>query len=143
MFRTSSEEQYGEKSQSGVRHLFSLGPFAFQDTLDEAEELHHFLLAAGEEDDAETIVYEVDQPTMYEFMARFLAGEYEKREYELDRSPGHEALLDLLEIASARARSGETDFSIDELDAGVDEIIDEEATEFYEPDDAGETGEAR
>jgi hypothetical protein len=134
MFRLSSEEQYGEKSQSGVRHLFSLGPFAFQDTLDAEEGLHHFLLEGGESPDG-TVVYEVDEATMYEFMARFLAGEFEKREYQLERSPGHEALLDLLEIASARARGGETDFTVDELDEGVDEIIDEESVEFYESQD--------
>jgi len=57
---------------------------------------------------------------MYEFMARYLAGEYEKSEYELERSPAQEALLDTLEIAAARARSGETEREFDDLDVVQD-----------------------
>lgn len=58
-------------------------------------------------------------------MARFLAGEYEKREYRMERSPAQDALLDTLEIAAARARAGEETFVFDDLD-GVEEWDEEE-----------------
>jgi hypothetical protein len=128
MFRTRSEDEYQAASEGGVRHLFRLGPFEFHDTLDAEDRFRHFVLedAAGDE---EPLLYEVDRETMYEFMARFLGGEYEKSEYDLERSPGHDALLDLLELAAARARSGETEFSLEELEQGETEVIDDPVDE--------------
>jgi hypothetical protein len=122
MFRHRSEAEYSAGSEGGVRNLFTLGPYEFHDTMDGEEVLHHFILESAE--DGEPFVYEIDQPTMYEFMARFLAGEYEMREYQLERSPGHEALLDLLEMATARARGGEFGFSWDQFDHGDTEVLD-------------------
>jgi hypothetical protein len=88
-------------------------------------------------------VYETDRETMYELMARYLAGEYEKAEYEMERSPAHEALLDTLEIAAARARAGETEFSFDDLGVAEDwdeldengEPVEEDFHEDEEQDD--------
>ena len=122
MFRKSPDGDYDDLSENGVRHLFRLGPYEFHDTLDEDGTLHHFLLegAAG----GERTAYEVDGETMRELMARYLAGEYEKAEYDLERSPGHDALLDQLEIGTARARAGETDFTFDDLDHEETEVLD-------------------
>ncbi|HEV2149610.1 MAG TPA: hypothetical protein VGR37_19575 [Longimicrobiaceae bacterium] len=124
MFRKSSEAEYQENAVGGIRHLFQLGPFEFHDTLDAEDRFRHFVreAPAGDEEEA---VYEVDRESMYEFMARYLAGEYEKTEYDMERSPGHDALLDLLELAAARARSGETEFSLEELEQGETEVIDD------------------
>jgi hypothetical protein len=126
MFRLSSEEEYQEGSEGGTRHLFALGHFEFHDTLDGAGRLRHFVLETG--DDAG--VFEAGREAMYEFMARYLAGLYEKVEYGMERSPAHEALLDNLELAAARARSGEADFSLDDLEeADFDEELEEESEE--------------
>lgn len=116
MFRKSSEGEYEQGSEAGTRHLFSLGHFEFRDAMDGGGELHHFVLDSSDSDEGAGI-FETDQMAMYEFMARFLAGEYEKREYRLERSPAQDALLDTLEIAAARARAGETTFVFDDLDA--------------------------
>lgn len=115
MFRQISDTAYGERSGGGVRHLFRLGHFEFHDTLDDDGMIHHFLIESPE-DGEEPVIHQTDQPTMYELLARYLAGEHEKKEYEMERSPTHEALLDLLELATARARSGESDFTIEELE---------------------------
>lgn len=131
MFRHSTEEQYEQASEAGTRHLFALGHFEFRDALDGEGELHHFVLDSSESEGSSG-VFETDQLAMYEFMARFLAGEYEKREYRLERSPAQDALLDTLEIAAARARGGETTFVFDDLEAGEwdeDELEDEEEPE--------------
>lgn len=135
MFRASSDEAYEAGSESGVRHLFELGPYTFQDTLDGEDAHHHFIV----EQDAEGArsAYEVDRDTMYEFMARFLAGAYELEEYELEHSPTHDELLDVLEIATARARSGESGFSWDEFDPAETEILDEDADEEAEGEGEG------
>jgi hypothetical protein len=122
MFRLSSESEHETRSQGGTRYLFALGHYECHDTMDGEGELHHFVVDTGG-DGAESPVYETDRATMYELMARYLAGEYEKREYEMERSPAHEALLDTLEIAAARARAGESEFSFDDL--GVAEDWDE------------------
>jgi hypothetical protein len=114
MFRQSSGTDSEGTSEGGIRHLFTLDHFEFLDSLDEGDRLHHFVVEHHEEETAD--VYETDQATMYEFMARYLAGEYEKREFELQHSPAHGALLDALEMAMARARAGETEFSLDELE---------------------------
>lgn len=124
MFRKSPDGDYDDLSENGVRHLFRLGPYEFQDTLDEEGRFHHFLLEGGGEGDGERVAYEVDGDTMRELMARYLAGEYEKVEYELERSPGHDALLDQLEIATARARAGETEFTFEDLDHEETEVLD-------------------
>lgn len=127
MLKQRSTQAYETGSEGGVRNLFSLGPYEFQDTLDGDEAVHHFILEVDE--DGAPFAYEIDQPTMYEFMARFLGGEYEMKEYHLERSPGHEALLDVLEMATARARAGESGFSWDEFDTADTEIIDPDAPE--------------
>jgi len=126
MFRKSPDGDFEDLSEGGIRPLFRLGPFEFQDTLDEGGKFHHFV-REGTEDDDERPTYEVDSDTMRELMARYLAGEYEKEEYELERSPGHDALLDLLEMATARARAGETELSFEDLD--------HEETEVFDPGD--------
>lgn len=117
MFRQCTEDEYAQGAEGGIRYLFALDGFEFQDALDEEGRLRHFVLEGGE-DDGEPAFYEADQPTMYELLARYLSGEYEKEAYDLERSPAHEALLDLLELATARARSGDSDFSLDELEEG-------------------------
>lgn len=131
MFKQRSEQEYETGSNGGVRHLFSIGPYEFHDTMNEEGSLHHFILDPGEDDGPG--IYEVDQPTMYEFMARFLAGHYEIEKYHLEHSPGHDALLDVLEMASARARAGESGFSWDEFDHGDTELLNND-----EPDAGGE-----
>lgn len=92
-------------------------------------QLHHFVVESSDEEEGSR-VFEVDSQTMYELMARFLAGEYEKREYRLERSPAHAALLNLLELATARARSGDSGFALvpgeDEADVEEDDATDEE-----------------
>lgn len=126
MFRERSEDEYERGSEGGRRHLFALAGFTFQDALDAEGRMRHFVLEAEREGEDDARPYEADRATMYELMARYLAGEYEKAEYGMERSPAHEALLDLLEIATARARSGDGDFSLDELEgAGLDEEEDE------------------
>lgn len=116
MFRQRTEDEHVASAEGGVRHLFVLDHFEFHDTLDEEGEIHHFVLEYADEEEVEPAAYETDRATMYELMARYLAGEYEKEEYDLERSPAHEALLDLLEMAAARARSGEFDFSLEDLE---------------------------
>lgn len=124
MFRERSDALYRSSSEAGDRQLFTLGQYRFHDTLDGDGALHHFVT-----DTAESEVgpghYEMDRVTMYEFMARYLAGEYEMEAYSLDHSPGHDDLLDVLEIATARARAGETDFSWDEFDPAETEVLDD------------------
>jgi hypothetical protein len=127
MFRLSSPDEFEQASEAGTRFLFALGHFEFRDALDAEGELHHFVLDASDEAEEPT-VFEADRLAMYEFMARFLAGEYEKREYRLERSPAQDALLDTLEIAAARARAGEETFVFDDLD-GVEEWDEEEEDE--------------
>lgn len=126
MFRKTSEDAYEALSSAGTRPLFSVGHFVFEDTMDGDGRFHHFIIEHAED---EEFLYEADQPVMYELVARYLAGEYEKNAYELEYSPGHHALLDLLELAAARARAGETDFDLSELDGGADEILDEDEEE--------------
>lgn len=121
MFRLRSEDEYAAGSDSGVRNLFSLGPYEFHDTLDADGVMHHFILEPGDEDGSG--VYEVDHPTMYEFLARYVAGLYEMEEYELEHSVGHDELLDVLEMATARARAGESGFTWEEFDKGDTELL--------------------
>jgi hypothetical protein len=137
MFKQSGEGEYEANAESGVRHLFRLAHYEFQDTLDGEGVFHHHVIETADDD---TVAYEAGRELMYEFMARYLAGVYEKEEYEMDRSPGHEALLDVLELATARARAGETDFSVDELDRAEVEVLDEDGDDG-EGDEA-EGGEA-
>ena len=128
MLRQRSEEEYDADREGGVRHLFRLGQYEFQDTMDGEEKFHHYILEhAGGSDEIPR--YEVDRETMYEFMARFLAGTHEMEEYKMERSPAHDTLLDVLEIAAARARSGEGEFSWEEFDRVENEVIDEEEGE--------------
>lgn len=138
MFRKSADGAYETDSTGGVRHLFRLGPYEFHDTLDDDGSFHHYVLETTQGDGA---AYEVDRETMYEFMARFLGGEYEKAEYKMERSPGHDALLDVLEMATARARAGETEFSLEDMERGETEVLDEATEEFYEHHDDDEEGE--
>jgi hypothetical protein len=143
MFRLRDVEAYETGSEAGVRHLFRVGSYEFQDTLDEDETFHRFILDSSNEE-AGLAVYEVDTETMYEFMARYLAGVYEKAEYGMEQSPGHAALLDLLEIATARARAGETEFNLDEITRGETEVLgdaeetDEDGWEGEDDEDDGE-----
>jgi len=116
MFRTTPIAEYDDRCEAGVRPLFALGPYDFHDSMDGEGEVHHFVVEPGESDEDEPLVYEVDLATLYELMARYLAGEYEKAEYGMERSPAHDALLDLLELATARARSGDSDFTLDALE---------------------------
>jgi hypothetical protein len=120
MFRRCSDDEFDERSSAGTRPLFRVGSFVFQDTMDGEGGLHHMVI----EKDDEAAAYEMDQPTMYEMVARYLAGEYEKEAYELEHSPAHHALLDLLEMAAARARSGECEFTIADLDGSSEDIED-------------------
>lgn len=131
MFQPLSHDEADQKSEGGTRPLFTLGHYEFRDSLDGDGNLHHFVLDSSETTDEPT-VYETNRRTMYEFMARYLAGEYEKSEYDLERSPAQEALLDTLEIAAARARSGETDWEFEDLDVTQDWAEIEEDLE--EPD---------
>jgi hypothetical protein len=124
MFRERNPGQYEEAAQAGVRHLFSLGEFVFQDAMDAEGTLSHFV-CASEDESGGTSYFEIDLPVVYEFMARYLAGEYELREFEMEHSPAHDELLDVLEILTARARAGETDFSWDEFDPAETEVLDE------------------
>jgi len=126
MFRKTAEEAYEELASAGTRPLFAVGHFGFEDTMDGGGRFHHFVVEHGEDED---LYYEADQAVMYELVARYLAGEYEKKAYELDYSPGHHALLDLLELAAARARAGETDFDLAELDGVAEEVLDEDEEE--------------
>ncbi len=128
MFQPIAEHEADEKAEGGTRHLFTLGHFEFRDSLDGEGQLHHFVADSSE---ADVQVFETDPLTMYECMARFLAGEYEKREYAMQRSPAQDGLLDTLEIAAARARSGDTDFVFDDLEVAqeLDEIEDDPADE--------------
>lgn len=125
MFRQCTVDDHQTRAEGGIRHLFTLGPYQFQDTMDGEGRLHHFILepSAG---GVGPQIYEVDRETMYEFMARFLAGQYEMEEYGLEHSPGHDELLDVLEIASARARGGESEFSWEEFDPAETEVLDED-----------------
>jgi DNA-directed RNA polymerase specialized sigma24 family protein len=132
MFRQSSGDEYDTSSEGGRRYLFGIAHYEFHDTLDEQGRMHQFVVEAGEEEE-EPRVYETDPPTMYELMARYLAGEYEKEEYEMERSPAQEALLDALELATARARSGDTGFTFDDL-----EEIDYDDEPFEDEEEDGE-----
>ncbi len=135
MFRKSSEDEHEQSSQGGTRYLFALGHFQCHDAMDGEGGLHHFVVETGGAAE-EAPVYETDRVTMYELMARYLAGEYEKREYEMERSPAHEALLDTLEIAAARARAGESEFSFDDLGVAEDwDEIDEDGELVEDEDD--------
>lgn len=125
MLRERSTDDYGAESEGGVRRLFTLGMYEFQDTIDGEERYHHYILerpAGG----ASGPTYEVDGETMYEFLARYLAGSFEMVQYHVDQSPTHNALLDVLEIATARARGGESEFSWEEFDNAETEVMDEE-----------------
>jgi hypothetical protein len=124
MFREREAGQYEEAAEAGIRHLFSLGEYVFQDAMDGDGVLRHFVCATPDES-GRTSFFEMDTPVVYEFMARFLAGEYELRELEVEHSPAHDELLDVLEILTARARAGETDFSWDEFDPAETEVLDE------------------
>jgi len=124
MLRQRSEGEYEVGSEGGVRHLFKLGQYEFQDTLDADEGMHHFI-RGGAAQVADALAYEVDRDTMYEFMARFLAGRFELEEYGMEQSPSHLALLDMLEIATARARAGVSDFSWEEFDEAENELMDD------------------
>lgn len=119
MFRHCPEPEYDELSEGGTRYLFRLDHFEFRDTLD-GEGFLHFFVTENAAD--ETIAYETDQASMYEFMARYLAGAYEKDHYQMERSPTHAALLDVMEIATARARSGDPGFSFDHAEDGAEEM---------------------
>lgn len=132
MFRARAEDQFAGHREAGVRQLFTLGRYRFQDTLDGEGAHHHYVV--DESMEGAPAAYEMDRETMYEFMARYLAGEYEMEEYRLEHSPAHDEMLDVLELATARARTGETDFSWDEVDQGQTEILDEEG------DTGGEQG---
>lgn len=127
MFKERAAEHYHDAVEGGVRFLFSLGPYEFQDTIDD-QSMRHFIVEA-EEGEGDGRAYEVDRDTMYEFLARFLAGEFEMREYDLERSPAHDALLDVLEIATARARAGEDDFDWEEFDVAETEILEDERSD--------------
>jgi hypothetical protein len=131
MFRKTSDEEFERSASAGTRPLFTVGSFVFQDTMDAEGTLHHFIVEHGE-DEEDPVPYETDRSTMYELVARYLAGEYEKEAYELEQSPGHHALLDLLELAAARSRSGDTNFSLTELDGIAEELIDEDELEDEE-----------
>jgi hypothetical protein len=124
MFRERTAEEYEQLAAAGVRHLFSLGDYTFHDTIDD-DGIHHHFVSDSNGEGTEEHHYEMDTPVTYEFMARFLAGEHEMREYDLERSPAHEELLDILEILTARARAGEHDFSWDEFDPAETEVLDE------------------
>lgn len=115
MFRAIDEEEYHERASAGTRALFELAHFAFRDTIDGAGEMHHFVVETGGDPHHH---YQADRGVMYELVARYLAGTYEKAEYQMERSPAHEALLDILEMITARARAGETELTVDELDDG-------------------------
>lgn len=130
MLRSRDEDQFRASHDGGVRHLFELGPYTFQDTMDADEAMHHFIAERSE--GGEESYYEVDPDTMYEFMARYLAGAYEVERYRLERSPGHDSLLDVLEIATARARAGESEFSWEEFDRAETELMEDDL-----PDDDG------
>lgn len=136
MFRTTSISEYDERAEGGIRPLFALGPYDFHDAMDAEGEFHHFVVEPGESEEDEPLVYEVDLASMYELMARFLAGEYEKAEYGMERSPAHDALLDLLELATARARSGDSGFTLDALEDV--EYEDEEYEDEELEEDPGE-----
>jgi hypothetical protein len=146
MFRLSSEDEHEERSQGGTRQLFSLAHFRFHDAMDGEGTLHHFVAETGASGEGGP-VYETDRETMYELMARYLAGEYEKAEYEMERSPAHEALLDTLEIAAARARAGESEFSFDDLGVAEDwDELDENGEpveDFDEDEDSDEQDDVR
>lgn len=135
MFRERSEQHYQDGSEGGVRNLFTLGPYEFHDTMNAEGELHHFIVEPVS--DEGTGIYEVDQPTMYEFMARFLAGHYEMKEYQLEHSPAHDSLLDVLEMVTARARGGESGFSWDEFDPGDTELLNDEPPDPDADDEPG------
>jgi hypothetical protein len=145
MFRQTADEEYEEKSAGGARYLFRVGHFEFLDTLDAEGEFHRFVLELNEEGSDPT-AYEADMATMYELMARYLAGEYEKEEYNLDISPAHDALLDALELLAARSRSGETEITLgafDEEDFDDDDDLDEDFEEDEDedrPDERPSTG---
>lgn len=133
MFSHVSEEAYDSGSEGGTRYLFGMNHYEFHDTLDEDGLPRHFVL---EYDEHDTRFYEVDRTSMYECMARYLAGEYEKREYEMEESPTHAALLDLLELATAKARMGDSDFTLDDI--AQEELDEDDEGEEYDEFDADE-----
>lgn len=126
MLRQRTEEEYEASSGGGERYLFALGQYEFRDTIGDEDGLHHFIREAPG-DGADPRHYEVDRDTMYEFMARYLAGAYELEEYDLEQSPSHMSLLDVLEIATARARAGESEFSWEAFDQVETEVLGDEA----------------
>jgi hypothetical protein len=115
MFATASEAEYEEIAEGGRRFLFDLARFEFADVRDGDGTLRHVVVERT--DDGEAAIYRVDRDLMYEFLARYLAGEYEKREYRMDLSPAHQTLLDALEMAAARARAGDPSFDAGEMNA--------------------------
>ena len=123
MLRACPEDEYLAHSSGGVRRLCRLGQYQLTDGMDDEGRMRHFVLD-GREEGASPDAYEVDRETMYELVARYLAGTLELSEYGMERSPGHDALLDMLEIATARARSGETEFSWEEFDNAEHEVRD-------------------
>jgi hypothetical protein len=132
MFRLSTADEYEASSTQGTRHLFALDNFQFRDTLDDTGRLHPYVVESAGGDDT---FYEIDPASMYELMARYLAGVYEIVEYDLENSPAHDALLDLLEFATARARTGDGDFTLHEIEAEAapdDEELEEEEEEESE-----------
>jgi aminoglycoside phosphotransferase len=141
MFKLRSQTDYETRSAAGVRELFTLGQYRFHDTLDDDGAMHHFVTdTAGTEGEAEA--YEMDAPTAYEFMARYLAGLHEMEEYAMEQSPAQDELLDVLEIATARARAGETDFTWDEFDTAESEVLDDgDEVEEVADEDANGDGE--
>lgn len=134
MLRLRTEEEYEATASGGIRHLFTLGQYDFQDTMDDDDLLHHFIREQPGEGE-ESRSYEVDRETMYEFMARYLAGLYELEEYDLDQSPSHLSLLDVLEIATARSRAGESEFSWDAFDQVEPEVIDDDGGDADDAED--------
>lgn len=133
MFRLSTEAEHEELSEGGTRYLFRLDHFEFRDTLDGHGYLRFFVVEQGEPAPS---YYETDQEAMYEFMARYLAGLFEKTHYEMERSPTHAALMDVMELATARARSGDPGFSFEEADPldgedDADELEDDDASDFH------------
>lgn len=135
MFRLTNLDDYETLSSGGTRQLFVLDHFQFRDTLDDEGRLHPWLVESSS--DADDLFYELDYASMYEVMARYLAGVYEIVEYDLEQSPAHGALLDLLEFAAARARGGDAPFTLAELENEEGEDEEEEREEEEEEEEEG------
>lgn len=128
MFRQSSDAEHEELSEGGTRYLFQLDHYGFRDTLDGHGYLHFFVVEETEEDPA---YYETDRLAMYEFMARYLAGLYEKTHYDMERSPTHAALMDVMEMATARARAGDSAFAFEDAEAESEGDFEDEDPSGY------------